>query len=92
MSCYTLYSTWGCHLCEAAEALLQAAGLAGELQVVDIIDDEQLLTRFRVHIPVLGGTDPQGNESLLYWPFDAAALQQWLKQNTRHIKNTKDKE
>lgn len=83
MSCYTLYGTWGCHLCEEAEALMHAAGLADKLQVLDIIDDEQLLARFRVHIPVLAVTDPQGNESLLYWPFDAAMLQLWLEQNTK---------
>ena len=44
-----------------------------------IVDDEALFARFRVHIPVLAGTDPQGNESLLYWPFDAAQLDRWLK-------------
>lgn len=86
MSCYTLYSTWGCHLCEEAEALIHAAGLADQLQVLDIIDDEQLLARFRVHIPVLAGADLQGNESLLYWPFDVATLQLWLEQNTKDKK------
>lgn len=73
----TLYSTWGCHLCEQAEQLLLEAGLAGQFQVVDIIDDEQLLQRFRVHIPVVGSEKEQNQ--LLYWPFDLAALQQWLE-------------
>ena len=43
MSVLTLYSTWGCHLCEQAEALVQQAGLADKLQVRDIVDDEALL-------------------------------------------------
>jgi len=73
----TLYSTWGCHLCEQAEQLLLEAGLAGQFQVVDIIDDEQLLQRFRVHIPVVGSEKAQ--HQLLFWPFDLAALQQWLE-------------
>ncbi|MCF4009598.1 glutaredoxin family protein [Rheinheimera sp. UJ63] len=79
MAVYTLYSTWGCHLCEEAESLLATAGITEQTQVLDIIDDEQLLARFRVHIPVLAGIDQQGNENLLYWPFTAAQLQHWLK-------------
>lgn len=71
MAQYILYSTWGCHLCEQAEALLIAAGL--EFRVIDIIDDEQLLQQFRVHIPVLAAGD-----KLLYWPFDAASMSSWL--------------
>lgn len=86
MSRYTLYSTWGCHLCEDAEALVKAAGVAGQLQIVDIVDDEQALARFRVHIPVLACTDAQGTEQLLYWPFDATTLQQWLEQHTKDTK------
>lgn len=70
-----LYSTWGCHLCEQAEDLLVKAGLNGQFQVLDIIDDEQLLARFRTSIPVLAY-----DEKLLYWPFDAAALAAWLEE------------
>lgn len=79
MSRYTLYSTWGCHLCDDAAALVQAAGLSEATQIFDIIDDEQTLARFRVHIPVLAGTSLKGDETLLYWPFDAQMLQHWLK-------------
>ncbi|MBZ9610857.1 glutaredoxin family protein [Rheinheimera maricola] len=70
----TLYSTWGCHLCEQAEHLLLQAGLAGQFQVVDIVDDEAAFARYRVAIPVLKQAD---NE--LYWPFDARQLDRWLK-------------
>lgn len=74
----TLYSTWGCHLCEQAKQLLLDAGLDGQFQVIDIIDDEQLLQRFRVHIPVVSSDKEQ--HQLLFWPFDLAALQQWLEE------------
>ncbi|WP_372626211.1 glutaredoxin family protein [Arsukibacterium sp.] len=81
MTQYILYSTWGCHLCEQAEALLTDAGV--NFQVLDIIDDEQLLQQFRVHIPVLAS----GNE-LLYWPFDADSMASWLKiLNSKHEKS-----
>lgn len=74
MAQYTLYSTWGCHLCEQAEALLAEAGLA--FHVVDIVDDEQLFQQFRLHIPVLAAGD-----RLLYWPFDQSSVTQWLQGN-----------
>jgi hypothetical protein len=78
MTRLTLYSTWGCHLCEQAEALVQQAGLADRLQVQDIVDDEALFARFRVHIPVLAASDALGQEHLLYWPFDQNGLTDWL--------------
>ena len=70
----TLYTTWGCHLCEQAEQLLLGLGLAGQFQLVDIVDDEAAFARYRVAIPVL----KQGDKEL-YWPFDACQLATWLK-------------
>ncbi|GAB2913975.1 glutaredoxin family protein [Rheinheimera gaetbuli] len=70
----TLYSTWGCHLCEQAEQLLLQAGLEGQFRVIDIVDDEQAFARYRLMIPVLCRSD---NE--LCWPFDAGQLDKWLK-------------
>ena len=70
----TLYSTWGCHLCEQAEQLLLDAGLAGQFQLIDIVDDESAFARYRLMIPVLCLGD---NE--LCWPFDANRLATWLK-------------
>jgi glutathione S-transferase len=70
----TLYSTWGCHLCEQAEQLLLQAGLEGQFQVIDIVDDEPAFARYRLMIPVLRRGD---NE--LCWPFDADQLATWLK-------------
>lgn len=70
----TLYSTWGCHLCEQAEQLLLQAGLKGQFQVTDIVDDEQAFARYRLMIPVLRRGDDE-----LCWPFDAGQLATWLK-------------
>lgn len=69
-----LYSTWGCHLCEQAELLLQQAAPGVVYQVIDIVDDEAAFARYRVSIPVL-----RFGEQELGWPFDAAQLLNWLK-------------
>ena len=75
----TLYSTWGCHLCEEAEALLHAAGL--EFSLVDIVDDPAAFALYRTEIPVL--LKHQGEVTTeLKWPFDAAALQRFITQPT----------
>ncbi|WP_232819311.1 glutaredoxin family protein [Saccharospirillum mangrovi] len=70
----TLYSTAGCHLCEQAEALLQALALRWE--VVDIASSDALIDQYGVRIPVLkaGGTDTD-----LGWPFTADDVQQYLQ-------------
>lgn len=67
-----LYGTAGCHLCEQAGALLRQAGV--QATETDIADDEALLERYGVRIPVLARAD--GAE--LDWPFDAAALARFL--------------
>lgn len=63
----TLYGTTGCHLCDAAEALLAKAQRARALQwqYVDIALDEALVQRYGPRIPVLRAAD--GRE--LGWPF-----------------------
>ncbi|MGM0693586.1 MAG: glutaredoxin family protein [Pseudomonadota bacterium] len=56
-----LYTTLGCHLCEQLEALL--ATLCAEhyrLERVEISEDEGLVTRYGVRIPVL--VDEAGQE------------------------------
>lgn len=72
----TLYSTWGCHLCEQAEQLLLQAGLAGAVEIIDIVDDPAAFERYRVHIPVF-----TVNEQELFWPFDLVQIQQLLVQS-----------
>lgn len=71
-----LYGTLGCHLCELAEQLLMpyvAAGWAVEL--VDIAEDDALLERFALMIPVL---EDAATAQHLAWPFDASALKAFL--------------
>lgn len=67
-----LYHTSACHLCEQAEALLRARGLA--YVCVDVAGDEALLEAYGVRIPVL--RRPDGAE--LGWPFDARSLEAFV--------------
>ncbi|HOW76563.1 MAG TPA: glutaredoxin family protein [Candidatus Competibacteraceae bacterium] len=77
-----LYTTSGCHLCEQAEALLQSVG--APVETVEIADDEALLERYGVRIPVLRHRETGGE---LDWPFDAAVIQCWLsKANSAAIR------
>lgn len=74
-----LYTTAGCHLCEEAATLLNEAGLpqqGWQVQAVDIASDAALVDAYGIRIPVLRHA-ASGSE--LGWPFDAAALQQWLR-------------
>jgi glutaredoxin len=73
----SLYSTWGCHLCEQAEQLLLQAGLAGAVEIIDIVDEPAVFERYRVHIPVF-----KVNEQELFWPFDLEQIQQLLRQQS----------
>jgi len=64
-----LYGTRCCHLCEQAEALLHETRL--QFEYIDIAEDETLLERYGLRIPVIRRVD-SGAE--LDWPFDKAAL------------------
>lgn len=70
---FQLYHTAGCHLCELACALLAplAATAGWEVELVDIADDDVLLERYGVRIPVLREA-ASGVE--IGWPFDAASV------------------
>jgi glutaredoxin len=68
-----LYSTTCCHLCEEAEAILREIGI--EADHVDIADDDELLEKYGIRIPVLKRVDT-GAE--LGWPFDALAISLFL--------------
>jgi len=64
-----LFGTLGCHLCEVAEALLMPFVEHGLLvELVDIGEDEAMVERYGLRIPVLRRCD-SGAE--LNWPFDA---------------------
>lgn len=70
-----LYTTLGCHLCERLEAELMRLGRAGiQLERVEIAEDEALLARYGMRIPVLG--DERGNE--LERGFESERLAAWL--------------
>ncbi|RTQ99401.1 glutaredoxin family protein [Halomonas nitroreducens] len=71
----TLYTTLGCHLCEALEAWLgRLASDEVTLERVEISDDEALMARYGVRIPVL--RDAEGAE--LERGFEPARLADWL--------------
>lgn len=72
MNRFVLYHTAGCHLCEEAQDLLaQCFDARGTdpacLHLSDIAEDEKLLERYGVMIPVLRN-EVSGRE--LHWPFD----------------------
>lgn len=69
-----LYMTCGCHLCEQAESVLRKQ-VGVVVRPVEIADDEELLERYGIRIPVLRRLDT-GAE--LDWPFDAAAVRRLL--------------
>ncbi|MBZ0330642.1 glutaredoxin family protein [Halomonas sp. ANAO-440] len=72
-----LYTTLGCHLCERQESLL-ALLLQGEynLEKIEISDDEALIERYGVRIPVLA--DEAGEE--LDRGFEPPRLAVWLAE------------
>lgn len=74
-----LLGTKGCHLCDEAELLLQALNLP--YAYTDILDDEKLLQRYEMSIPVLlYGHDEQANA--LFWPFDTEKISGWLTSHS----------
>jgi hypothetical protein len=87
MKSLILYHTLGCHLCDLAkeqiEPLLDVCDL--RLVEIDIADDETLLQRYGVRIPVIrlaieADNDEKGAEkgADLGWPFDTQAVYRWL--------------
>ena len=73
----SLYTTLGCHLCTQLEGLV--ATLANQkvwLHHIEISDDDALVERHGVRIPVL--VDSDGNE--LDRGFELARLSAWLRE------------
>ncbi|MBY4676922.1 glutaredoxin family protein [Marinobacterium arenosum] len=72
-----LMTTLGCHLCELAEAVLIETLHADDVivEAQDIADDELLVKRYGVRIPVLLH-ESSGAE--LGWPFDAGQLREFV--------------
>lgn len=77
MKTLILYSTLGCHLCEDAKTLswpvLQHFGY--RIREIDIADNEQLMERYGVRIPVVRRED---NTAELGWPFTQEQLAELL--------------
>jgi hypothetical protein len=71
----SLYSTSHCHLCELAFALAMKVPNISVI-VIDIAEDELLLAKYGVRIPVL---QRQDTELELHWPFSEADIHQLLK-------------
>jgi len=65
-----LYTTAGCHLCDLAEALLLAMPAHYQIELIhtEIGDDDDLVERYGIRIPVLQFSD--GSE--IGWPFEQA--------------------
>ena len=62
-----LYSSLGCHLCEEAKALIAPLLSTGWLlEEIDVADDDCLMERYGVRIPVIKRVD---NDTELCWPF-----------------------
>jgi hypothetical protein len=73
MSRLTLYHTAGCHLCEEAEALILACLARPDcLERADIAEDDALLARYGMAIPVLRD---QATGREIYWPFGTPDIQ-----------------
>ncbi len=70
----TLYTTAGCHLCQHAEAILEAAHC--DYEAIDIADDLALMERYGVRIPVV--REVGGRE--LGWPFDGTQLAAFMTE------------
>ncbi|MDR5897882.1 glutaredoxin family protein [Halomonas vilamensis] len=71
-----LYTTLGCHLCEQLEAMVHT--LANDevaLRHIEISDDDELIARYGVRIPVL--VDAEGFE--LDRGLDHKRLSEWLR-------------
>ena len=69
-----LYGTRFCHLCEEAEAVVRQCQV--EANYIDIAQDDELLEKYGIRIPVLQRMDT-GDE--LGWPFDVAAVSRFLE-------------
>jgi glutaredoxin len=75
-----LYTTLGCHLCELALHLLQGQQAQGrDIQIteVEIADDDDLMDRYGIRIPVLRVAAGE-----LGWPFDERVLGEFLDQQS----------
>lgn len=77
------YSTLGCHLCDLALQLVEQSIHCEQISIdlVDIADDDQLMERYGIRIPVLTNIQSQ-NE--IGWPFSQEEFDAWfVKESNR---------
>ncbi len=74
-------TTLGCHLCEEVQGMIgyllqnePDLQVSYQFELVEIADDEELLNRYGIRIPLL---IKQGKE--LNWPFEFEQLKDWLE-------------
>lgn len=74
-----LLSTLGCHLCELAKQEIEPLLLPLSLVIeeVDIANDEELLKKYGVRIPVI---KLAGQSQELGWPFDIQQAAEFLQK------------
>jgi glutaredoxin len=74
----TLYTTAGCHLCDLANAILLALPAQHHLEILytEIGDDDNLVERYGIRIPVI--QFPDGTE--IGWPFEQHDIESKLSQ------------
>ena len=72
-----LYSTSYCHLCEQAEDMLISLGKLHPItwQIIEIIDDEALLSLYGTSIPVIRRVDT--NQEIA-WPFTKREIERLI--------------
>ncbi len=75
-----LFTTLGCHLCEAAHEQLESltsSGMDLKIELVEIADSEELMDRYGITIPVIRAEDRE-----IGWPFSVDELRTFLQNNT----------
>ncbi len=70
---FKLYSSDGCHLCEQALALCVEIIEPSTIDIVDIVEDESLVDKYGIHIPVLKRLV---DNKELFWPFTNTQIQE----------------
>lgn len=78
MNTLILYTTAGCHLCELADAILQNLASQYQLTIIptEIGDDDDLVERYGIRIPVVQFTD----NTEIGWPFEQHDIETKLTQ------------
>ena len=72
---FHLYSSEGCHLCEQALTLCEPFLSNQQLKIIDIVQQEQLVEEYGVHIPVLKRLS---DNKKLFWPFNQKQVEELI--------------